>query len=56
MLLSFYNPDVLGDVLIVETAEDVAAQDTTQKDNVVRIFNTETNDAIGFNFLDLVKR
>lgn len=53
MLLSFYNPDVLGDVLIVETAEDVATQNTTQKDNVVRIFNTETDTAIGFNFFGL---
>lgn len=53
MLLSFYNPDVLGDVLIVETSEDVTTQDTTQKDNVVRIFNEETNEAIGFNFFDL---
>ncbi|MFH5810386.1 YtpR family tRNA-binding protein [Companilactobacillus sp. FL22-1] len=53
MLLSFYNPDVLGDVLIVETAEDVATQDTTQKDNVVRIFNSETDTTIGFNFFGL---
>ncbi|WP_119317880.1 YtpR family tRNA-binding protein [Companilactobacillus formosensis] len=53
MLLSFYNPDVLGDVLIVETQEDVATQDTTQKDNVVRIFNEENDQAIGFNFFGL---
>lgn len=53
MLLSFYNPDVLGDVLLVETAEDVAAQETTQKDNVVRIFNTENDALIGFNIFGL---
>jgi len=53
LLLSFYNPDVLGDVLLVETAEDVAAQSDVQKDNVVRIFNEETDEAIGFNFFGL---
>jgi len=53
LLLSFYNPDVLGDILIVETAEDVKTQDATQKDNVVRIFNEETDTAIGFNFFGL---
>jgi EMAP domain len=55
LLLSFYNPDVLGDVLIVETAEDVATQDVTQKDNVVRIFNQENEATIGFNFFGLGK-
>ena len=53
MLLSFYNPETLGDVLLVETQEDVKAQNTTKKDNVVRIFNEETNEAIGFNFFGL---
>ena len=53
MLLSFYNPDVLGDILIVETAEDVATQGVAQKDNVVRIFNEETDTNIGFNFFGL---
>jgi EMAP domain len=53
LLLSFYNPETLGDVLLVETQEDVKAQNTTKKDNVVRIFNEETNEAIGFNFFGL---
>ncbi|WDT64670.1 DUF4479 and tRNA-binding domain-containing protein [Companilactobacillus crustorum] len=53
MLLSFYNPDVLGDVLLVETAEDVATQNTSQKDNVVRIFDGETDKTIGYNFFNL---
>lgn len=54
MLLSFYNPEVLGDVLIVELGNDVGiSQDTTQKDNVVRIFNEKNDEAIGFNFFDL---
>ncbi len=55
MLLSFYNPEVLGDVLLVETKEDVKTQATAQKDNVVRIFNEETDETIGFNFFDLGK-
>ena len=55
MLLSFYNPEVLGDVLLVETAEDVKDQATAQKDNVVRIFNEETDATIGFNLFDLGK-
>ena len=53
MLLSFYNPEVLGDVLLVETHEDVTTQGSTQKENVVRIFNEETDEAIGFNFFGL---
>ncbi|MFC6175876.1 YtpR family tRNA-binding protein [Companilactobacillus huachuanensis] len=53
MLLSFYNPNVLGDVLLVETAEDVATQETTQKDNIVRIFNEENDAPIGFNIFGL---
>jgi len=55
LLLSFYNPEVLGDVLLVETKEDVKTQATAQKDNVVRIFNEETDETIGFNFFDLGK-
>jgi len=55
LLLSFYNPEVLGDVLLVETAEDVKDQATAQKDNVVRIFNEETDATIGFNLFDLGK-
>ena len=54
MLLSFYNPDVLGDVLIVELANDAGiTQGTAQKDNVVRIFNEKNDEAIGFNFFGL---
>jgi len=55
LLLSFYNPEVHGDVLLVETAEDVKDQATAQKDNVVRIFNEETDATIGFNLFDLGK-
>ncbi|MFD1417969.1 YtpR family tRNA-binding protein [Companilactobacillus keshanensis] len=54
MLLSFYNPDVLGDILIVELADDAGiTQSSTNKNDVVRIFNDETDEAIGFNFFGL---
>ncbi len=57
LLLSFYNPDVLGDVLIVELADDTnVKQANEKKDNVVRIFNTETNETIGFNFFGLAEQ
>ncbi|MQS51402.1 YtpR family tRNA-binding protein [Companilactobacillus mishanensis] len=56
MLLSFYNPDVLGDILIVELADDTnVEQSFEKKGNVVKIYNNETNDAIGFNFFGLGK-
>lgn len=57
MLLSFYNPDVLGDILIVELADDAGiTQSNENKNNVVRIFNDDTNEAIGFNFFGLGKK
>ena len=57
MLLSFYNPDVLGDILIVELADDAGiTQSSENKNNVVRIFNDDTNEAIGFNFFGLGKK
>src|SRR5699024_10371397 len=57
MLLSFYNPDVLGDILIVELADDAGvSQSSENKNNVVRIFNDDTNEAIGFNFFGLGKK
>lgn len=56
MLLSFYNPDVLGDILIVELADDAdVTQAVDKKDSIVRIYNDETNEAIGFNFFGLGK-
>ncbi|WP_125760954.1 YtpR family tRNA-binding protein [Companilactobacillus hulinensis] len=56
MLLSFYNPDVLGDILIVELADDAGVtQAVEKKDSIVRIYNDETNEAIGFNFFGLAK-
>ncbi|APX72525.1 DUF4479 and tRNA-binding domain-containing protein [Companilactobacillus allii] len=56
MLLSFYNPDVLGDILIVEVVDDTnVTQAVAKKGNTVRIYNDETNETIGFNFFGLGK-
>ncbi len=56
LLLSFYNPDVLGDVLIVELADDTnVKQASTKNDDVVRIYNSETNETIGFNFFGVAE-
>ncbi|WP_099975002.1 YtpR family tRNA-binding protein [Lactobacillus terrae] len=53
MLLSFYNKEELGDVLIVECADDTnVKQRTTQNGNVVRI-SDENDNAIGFNFFNI---
>lgn len=49
MLLSFYNPETLGDILLVILKEDVQNQDAKIKGDVTRIFNTENNETIGFN-------
>lgn len=49
MLLSFFNPQVLGDVLLVITHEDVENQSSQTKNNVTRIFNQDNDETIGFN-------
>ncbi|OAP97515.1 YtpR family tRNA-binding protein [Ligilactobacillus aviarius] len=53
MLISSYNPEHLGDVLITMIKPDVAKQSSEKKENVVRIFNRETNETIGYNFFDV---
>lgn len=55
MLISSYNPDNLGDVLITMIKPDVANQASEKKDNVVRIFNADNNETIGYNFFDVSK-
>ena len=53
MLISSYNPKHLGDVLITMIKPDVAKQSSEKKENVVRIFNRETNETISYNFFDV---
>lgn len=49
MLLSFYNPETLGDILLVILKENVENQETETKGDITRIFNVENNETIGFN-------
>ena len=53
MLISSYNPKHLGDVLITMIKPDAAKQSSEKKENVVRIFNRETNETLGYNFFDV---
>lgn len=55
MLLSFFNPQVLGDVLLVITGEDADNQASQTQNNVTRIFNQENNQTIGFNIKDIAE-
>ncbi|MCP0886744.1 DUF4479 and tRNA-binding domain-containing protein [Ligilactobacillus sp. WILCCON 0076] len=56
MLVSSYNPTQIGDVLIVLTNPDVVNQRSETKQDVVRIFDSETHETIGFNFFDVSKK
>ncbi|GKQ42498.1 tRNA-binding protein [Companilactobacillus sp. RD055328] len=49
MLLSFFNPDTLGDVLLVVLAEDVEHQGAKTSGDVTRIYNQDNDSTIGFN-------
>lgn len=55
MLISSYNPDHLGDVLMIMIKPDVLKQSSERKGNVVRIFDDQTNETIGYNFFDVSK-
>ena len=56
MLISSYNPKHLGDVLITMIKPDAAKQSSEKKENVVRIFNRETNETLVTTFLMCPKR
>ncbi|KRM58434.1 YtpR family tRNA-binding protein [Secundilactobacillus malefermentans] len=51
MLISSYNPQELGDTLVVITGEDVENQADERHGNIVRIFDAESGKTIGYNFL-----
>lgn len=51
MLTASYNKNGMGDNLIVITNPDVQEQQYVKNGNVVRIFDSENNKTIGFNFL-----
>lgn len=56
MLLSFLNPEVLGDVLMLVLDEDVKNQSSETKDNVTRIFNQDDDSTIGFNIRNVKEK
>lgn len=53
MLIASYNREALGDVLITIVAQDTLQQDTTQKGDIVRIFDPEHNQTLGYNFFGI---
>ncbi|GAK47006.1 EMAP domain-containing protein [Secundilactobacillus oryzae JCM 18671] len=55
MLISSYNPREMGDTLVVILNADVATQASEQKGDVVRIFDAQTNQSLGYNFLNVSK-
>lgn len=55
MLVSSYNPQVLGDVLIVVTGADSGQQQYYQKDNIVQIVN-DHRQVIGYNFFAVAQQ
>ena len=52
MLIASYNKEQLGDVLLVVVADDQGTQAFEKKENIVRIFDEETNQTKGYNFFD----
>lgn len=53
MLIASYNRKALGDVLITVVAPDTAAQAVIQKGDVVRIYDPETAQTLGYNFFNI---
>ncbi|WP_125546263.1 YtpR family tRNA-binding protein [Levilactobacillus lindianensis] len=55
MLIASYNPRELGDTLIVIVAQDTPQQAHTVRDGVARIYDPETEQTLGYNFLAVSK-
>ncbi|KRN59172.1 YtpR family tRNA-binding protein [Limosilactobacillus secaliphilus] len=52
MLIASYNPKVMGDILVVLTAPDTAAQTVSQKGDVVAVTDKKSGHLLGYNFLN----
>ncbi|AQW21939.1 tRNA-binding protein [Lentilactobacillus curieae] len=52
MLIASYNHKGTGDTLVVLLRQDVAEQASTVKDGIARIFDPETDNTLGYNFLN----
>ncbi|WP_125574223.1 YtpR family tRNA-binding protein [Levilactobacillus huananensis] len=55
MLIASYNPHELGDTLIVIVAQDTPQQAHTVRDGIARIYDPETEQTLGYNFLAISK-
>lgn len=53
MLIASYNRQHVGDVLMLLLKPEVPTQVSEKKDNVVRLFDSKTNETIGFNFFNV---
>ncbi|MFC6206183.1 YtpR family tRNA-binding protein [Levilactobacillus tongjiangensis] len=51
MLIASYNPQELGDALIVIVAQDTPKQAHTVRENIARIYDPDTEKTLGYNFL-----
>ncbi|WP_125683255.1 YtpR family tRNA-binding protein [Levilactobacillus yonginensis] len=51
MLIASYNPQELGDALIIIVAQDTPKQAHTVRDNIARIYDPDTEKTLGYNFL-----
>ena len=52
MLISSYNPQEMGDVLVVITGPDVADQIVNSKGNVTQITAAKDGSLLGYNFFN----
>lgn len=55
MLIASYNPQELGDILVVITAADVADQATKVKDGITEITAQDDHHLLGYNFMQASK-
>lgn len=55
MLIASYNPQELGDTLVVILAPDTPKQAHVVTDGVARIYDPETDVTLGYNFLTISK-
>jgi tRNA-binding protein len=51
MLISSYNPNEMGDILVVITAPDEESQRTVIRDDVAQITSQKDNKLLGYNFM-----
>ena len=55
MLITSYNPNAMGDVLIAMIKPETDNQISEKKDNIVRIYDKESNETLGYNFFEVTK-